>query len=471
MNVRILATLLAALIGVPMMASAESITVTVTHSGDAALATGVAPGIAVAVVHNGKIVTAQGFGYADIAAKRAVTPDTRFAIGSVTKQFTAAAIMLLVHDGKLRLDDTLATYVPRLPNAKAITLRMLLNQTSGLHNYPLLSEHLWPMKGKISTSTILSYLASDRPDFSPGTKWAYSNANYAALAAVIEKASGESYGTFLQRRFFAPLAMANSGYGFLAQTNAPIAVGYEKGQAEIPALSLDLYSGAGGIVSSADDLARWDIALMSNTLLGKADIETMWTPGELSDGSKNDYAMGWVPTQIAGHREVWHNGLAPDAGGYCYNAVFPDDHVAVVVLTNGFGASGIPERIVAHVAASFGIGEPPAEPTIPPTAPGDTPNIDALAQKFWNQLATNTIDTSLLGVNFATALTPALRSQTAQGIAILGPVKSWTYVGTRSLGDGITAYRYHLLFASGQAHDWALVLDQVGKIVGSRLIK
>ncbi|MHB8463023.1 MAG: serine hydrolase domain-containing protein, partial [Vulcanimicrobiaceae bacterium] len=370
MNVRALVVLLALFIGATTMTSAESITATVTSSGDTALATGVAPGIAVAVIHDGKIVAAQGFGYANIATKVAVTPETRFAIGSMTKQFTAAAIMLLVHDGKLRLDDTLATYVPTLPNAKTITLRMLLNHTSGLHNYPSLSEHLWPLNGSIATSTILSLLASDHPDFAPGTKWVYSNANYAALAAVIEKVSGESYSTFLQRRIFSPLGMSQSGFGFRAQTNAPISVGYKNGQPEIPALSLDLYSGAGGIVSSADDLARWDIALTSKTLLGKADVETMWTPGALSNGTPIPYAMGWIPTRIAGHREIWHNGLAPDAGGYCYNAVFPDDHVAVVVLTNGLGAMGIPERIVAQVAASFGIGQPPAAPTTPQTAPG-----------------------------------------------------------------------------------------------------
>ncbi len=470
MIIRILAALLALFISAPMMASAESISAIIASSGETALKTGVAPGIAIAVVRNGTIIAAQGFGYANITTKRAVTPDTRFAIGSLTKQFTAAAIMLLVNDGKLRLDDTLAAYFPALPNAKTITLQMLLNQTSGLHTYPLLSEHPWPLKGSIATSTILSYLASDHPDFLPGTKWAYSNANYAVLAAIIEKASGESYGTFLQRHIFRPLGMAKSGYGFLAQTSAPIAVGYEKGQAESPALSLDLLSGAGGIVSSVNDLARWDSALMGNTLLTKADRHAMWAAGELPDGAKIPYAMGWIPTQIAGHREVWHNGLAPGVGGYCYNAIFPDDNVAIVVLTNGFAAGGIPERIVANVAASLGIGQLPSD-TKPQSAPGDDPNIDALAQKFWSQLASNTVDSSLLEAKFADALTPSLRSETAQGITIMGPVKSWTFVGKSRLGEGLLAYRYHLIFVSGQTHDWAIVIDHAGKIAGSRLVQ
>ena len=471
MNIRFFASLACLVAALSCAAMASTISDVVAQAGTSALASGVAPGIAIAVVHNGNIVADAGYGFADVRAKVAVTTKTRFAIGSLTKQFTAAAIMLLVRDGKLRLDDTLATYVPSLPNAKRITLCMLLNQTTGLHNYPLLAEHPWPTQGHITTATILSFLAQDRSDFSPGSKWAYSNANYAALTAVIEKVSGESYSSFLQQRIFAQVGMRESGFGYAAQVDAPIARDYVQGKADTQRLSLDLFSGAGGIVSSAHDLALWDRALMSGTLLPHSDVAAMWSAGAIRDGRKIAYGMGWIPSKISGHREVWHNGLAPGAGGYCYNAIFPDDHLAIVVLTNGFAASGVPERIVADIAASYGIGLPPTDTRAPEPAANDNPKIDALAKTFWGQLANNAIDSTLLEPAFASALTPSLRAQIGQGIAMFGPVQSWTFLGRTELSKDLVGYRYRLIFASGLSHDWAIVIDHAGKIAGSRLIK
>jgi D-alanyl-D-alanine carboxypeptidase len=435
-----------------------------------ALANGVAPGIALAVVRDGRIVYEAGFGKADVAAHRPVTAETPFAVGSVSKQLTAAAIMLLVRAHKIALDDALAKYVPILPNAKQITLRMLLNQTSGLHNYPLLSEHAWPLHGPIALSKIIAILATDKPDFVPGTKWEYSNANYAVLAAVAEKVSGMPFGDFLRERVFAPLQMNDSGYGYAAQQTGRVAVGYVGATPETPPLSLDLGSGAGAVVSSAHDLALWDISLMGATLLSKTEIARMWRPGQLRDGSVTDYAMGWVPANVAGHREVWHNGLAPGAGGYCYNAIFPADNLAVAVLTNGFGAAGSPERMVQQIAAAYGIGTPPAAATVPTPAPGADPTIDALARALWDELTSGKLDRSTLSPQFSAVLTPTLLAQTQQGIMTLGTLRSFTFIG-KSEGNGLTIYRYSLTFASGAEREWAVAIAPDGKIAGSRLLR
>jgi D-alanyl-D-alanine carboxypeptidase len=153
--------------------------------GRQALATGAAPGIALAVAYKGRIVYEGGFGFANVAANDPVTANTRFAIGSLTKQLTAAAIMLLVRKSKISLGDELSQYVPSLPGAGQITLRMLLDQNSGLHNYPLLSEHAWPTQGAIPLASLIAILSTDKMDFPPGAEWEYSNANYAALAAVV----------------------------------------------------------------------------------------------------------------------------------------------------------------------------------------------------------------------------------------------------------------------------------------------
>ncbi len=315
------------------------------------------PGFAFAVLWRGQLVFAKGYGIADVAGKTPVTPATRFAIGSITKQFTAAAVLMLAEQGKLTLDDRLAEYVPTMPNANTITLRMLLNQDSGLHNYPNTREHNWPIAGRISPEKIIAILQTDKPDFAPGEKWAYSNTNYALLAYVVTRASGMAYEDFLAHNIFSKVGMHDSGSGFAAQEGT--ATPYEGKAGDFheakPRISLDLFYGAGSMVSTAEDLARWDAALMGNTLLKPESLLALWTNGTLPDGQPVKYAMGFIATSIGQHREVWHNGYSPRAGGYCFNAIFPDDELAVVVLANAPDAAfrGVPEKMVGRVLALY----------------------------------------------------------------------------------------------------------------------
>jgi len=211
--------------------------------------TGVTPGMAVAVVRDGRIVFERGYGVADVVKKTGVTPQTPFSIGSMTKQFTAVGILMLAQEHRLSLDDPLSKYVPQLPNAKRITLRELLWQTSRLRNYPDTREHAWPLHGSIAPAALFAFMATDKPVFAPGTQWGYSNTNYAALADVVaSRASGASYGAFLQSHIFGPLGMTQSGYGYAAQQSLAVAAAYTgKPFAPYPlTLSLDLYYGAGG---------------------------------------------------------------------------------------------------------------------------------------------------------------------------------------------------------------------------------
>lgn len=436
--------------------------------GDKAVATRIAPGIAIAVVSGGHILYEGGFGLADVAAHQAATATTRFAIGSLTKQLTAAAIALLVGEGKVSRDDALSKYVPSLPNARQITLRMLLDQTSGLHNYPMTTEHDWPLEGPIDLKRIVAILSTDKPDFAPGARWEYSNANYAALAAVVEKASGMPYGAFLQTRIFAPLHMNASGFGYAAQRSGGIAVGYENGKPEKGTLSLDLYSGAGGAISSAHDFALWDSALLRGTLLPASYLDTVWRDGVATDDPSTRYANGWVLAHLAGHRQMWHNGLVGIGGGYCYNAIFPDDDLAVVVFTNGEGAGGLPESMAQQIAASYGVGS--AAMAAPTAAPGDDAAIDARARSFWNQLTLGNVDRSKLTPQFADALTPALLAEVRQGIALLGKLRSFTFVGERQ-DDGAAVYRYALTFVNDIEHEWDVWVAPDGKIAGSKLVR
>jgi len=315
------------------------------------------PGFAFLVCAGGSAVFAKGYGVADLEVEDSVTPETRFAIGSLTKQFTAAAILLLYEEGRLSLEDRLEAYVPGMPNGNQITLRMLLNQNSGLHNYPNTREHDWPRAGVIQPDQIIRILKTDEPDFAPGERWAYSNTNYAMLAEVIAQVSGDSYSNFLSSRIFGPLSMAQSSNGFVAQ--AGTATPYEWAAngfvATEPRLSLDLFYGAGSGVSTVQDLARWNEALMSERLLTSESLRELWTEGRLPSGKPMGYAMGFVPAILGSHRELWHNGYSPRAGGYCLHAIFPDDGLAVVVLANGSAQSfrGMPEKMVKDVLALY----------------------------------------------------------------------------------------------------------------------
>jgi CubicO group peptidase (beta-lactamase class C family) len=438
--------------------------------GNRASATGAAPGIALAVAYKGRIVYEGGFGFANVATNDPVTANTRFAIGSLTKQLTAAAIMLLVRERKISLSDDLSSYVPSLPGAGQVTLRMLLDQNSGLHNYPRLSEHAWPTQGAIPLASILAILSTDKLDFPPGTKWEYSNANYAALAAVVERVSGVPFGTFLRTQIFEPLHMTASDFGYAAQQRGAVAIGYLNGKPETPPLSLDLYSGAGGAVSSVHDLALWDLALMRGALISPSYLATVWHDGAPAGQGMQRYTMGWVLETLSGHRELWHSGLTPNVGGYCYNAIFPDDDLAVVILTNGFGGRGLPERMAQEVAAAYGIGAPPQPVAVPTVAPGDAPAIDTLVRAFWNQLATDDVDRSKLTSEFSTVLTPQLLARVQQGFALLGKLNSFTFSG-KSVANDLTTYRYTLIFATGAEHELDVSITPDGKIAGSRLVR
>jgi D-alanyl-D-alanine carboxypeptidase len=316
-----------------------------------------APGFALLVWSHGSIVFAKGYGFADLAGRSPVTPDTRFAVGSITKQFTALSILLLVERRQVSLEDKLGEFVPGMPNANELTLRMLLNQVSGLHNYPNTHEHPWPLRGRVPPEKIVKILMTDKPDFAPGAKWEYSNTNYAMLAQVVSRVSGVSYSDFLSRNIFAPLGMTSSGNGFDAQgdTATPYKGSAGSFAPAKPEISLDLFYGAGSIVSTARDLARWDAALVSNKLLTAQLTRELWTNATLPSGQSTNYAMGFVATTIGSHREVWHNGYTPHAGGYCLNAIFPDDDLAVVVLSNAPDQSfrGEPEKMAQEVLALY----------------------------------------------------------------------------------------------------------------------
>ena len=439
---------------------------------DAAAATSqaaaLAPGFSIAVLRDGRIVYAKGFGFSNVAKKTAASADTPYAVGSISKQFTAAAVLLLMQDGKLSLNDALSKYFPQMPNATSITLRNLLNQTSGLHNYPSMVEHTWPLAGAVSLRQVLDILQTDKPDFAPGAQWEYSNTNYAVLAAVIEKVSGKPYAAFLKARIFDRLGMKNSGAGFSAQSRLPIATAYEGAApySEQVHYSLDLYTGAGSVVSTVRDLSKWDDALLHGRLLKPASWKLMSTVGALANGNPTNYGMGFIPDRLGGHREVWHNGLTPGAGGYGINALFPDDGLAIVVLSNGYNFSGQPERLVRSIFSAYYPDALPKPQTFVPAA-GEDYAVTVRAKEWVHRLQTADIDRTQLTPEMSQALTATLVQQVAGEVGTLGAPLTFQFAGKQA-GAGFTAYAYRVEFRAG-VRRFIIAIDGAGKIGGRQM--
>ncbi|WP_425477055.1 serine hydrolase domain-containing protein [Luteimonas cucumeris] len=310
---------------------------------------GEVPGASVLVIHDGKPVVSRSYGYADLEARVAATPQTNYRLASVSKQFTAAAVLLLAEDGRLGLDDPVRKWLPTLPaSADAVTLKHLLTHTSGLVDY---EDVMAPdATVQVHDADVLHLLESqDRTYFSPGSEYRYSNSAYALLALIVEKASGQRYATFLRERIFAPLGMDDTvAYEQGVSTVANRAYGYSLADGEwqrTDQSSTSAVLGDGGIYSSIADLAKWDAALYDDRLLSDASRKLAFTPWTKTDDPTVEYGYGW---RITGET-VWHSG---ETIGFRNVIVrYPQRGLTVVVLTNRDDPE--PYRKALQIAALF----------------------------------------------------------------------------------------------------------------------
>jgi CubicO group peptidase (beta-lactamase class C family) len=326
-----------------------------------------APGGAVLVLENGRVVFERGYGVSDLRSLRKIDAQTNFRLASCTKQFTAMAIMLLVHDGKLHYEDRLTDVFPDFPAyGKSISIRNLLNHTSGLLDYEDLraqqpagtpEEKL----SQIKDAGVLEILEQQKTTkFPPGTKWDYSNSGYAVLAMVVQKVSGEPFGDFLHDRIFAPLKMnATLAYEKGKNTVSNRAYGHtHEGGAwhQMDQSSTSAVLGDGGVYSSLDDLAKWDRALAQHTLLRAEEMKPAITPVKVSDGSVQEpdgtpaaYGFGWFLNPYKGHPRMWHYGET--VGFRTTIQRFVDQKLTIIVLCNRDDL--VPANLALEVADLF----------------------------------------------------------------------------------------------------------------------
>jgi CubicO group peptidase (beta-lactamase class C family) len=294
------------------------------------------PSASIAVVRDGAIAYEQAYGDMRVTPKRPAVPGARYAIGSVSKQFTATAILLLAEDGKLSLDDRVAKWLPDLTRAGDITIRQLLSMTSGYQDYYPQDYVFEAMQKPVTARGILDQWAKKPLDFEPGTRWQYSNTNYTAAGVIIEKVTGGTLIDFRRRRVFTPLKMMSVvdletqhlGDGDPARYRRN-AVGPLR--AAVPEAPGWIFA-AGQLAMTAHDLALWDIAMIDQKLLRPASYREQRTDVLLTNGQGTRYGLGIGVTALNGHRMLSHGGAV--SGFASQNAVFPDDRVAVVVFGN-----------------------------------------------------------------------------------------------------------------------------------------
>lgn len=310
------------------------------------------PRLAVLVVRDSKIIKTGTYGYANVELKTPVSKKTVFELGAVTKQFTAAGILLLAQDGKLSLDDKINRYLkdPQ-PSWNNITIRHLLNHTSALKSYTDITNG-FELTRHLTEREFVEKINAYTLQFQPGERFKYGNTGYYLLGRIIENVSGQKYWDFLHERIFKPLGMQASGDRNPDRLIPNRADGYEKnnyGKLVNRDYNITDFFAAGGMAANLEDLAKWEAALHSDRLLKASSKEQMWSPTKLKDGSTKQYGFGWG-LESTGHKNYGHSG---DTSGFSASfQMFPDDHLTVIVLCN-LGEESLASILADKVAAFY----------------------------------------------------------------------------------------------------------------------
>jgi len=308
------------------------------------------PGLSLAVIKDGHIILAKGYGMANVEHQVPVKPETVFQSGSMGKQFTATAVMMLVEEGMLSLDDKITKYFTDAPPGwQGITVRHLLTHTAGTTDYP----RDFDFRRDYSEAELLQRAEAIPLAFQPGERWSYSNLGYVMLGILVHKVSGKFYGDFLQERVFKPLGMTTARIISEADVVPNRAAGYRLVKGELknqdwvsPTLNT---TADGALYLTVYDMAKWDAALYSEELLKRSSLEQMWTPVKLNSGQTEKYGFGWSLGEVRGHHLIEHGGAWQ--GFKSHIARYVDDKLTVVVFANL--AQGNPTKIAHSVAALY----------------------------------------------------------------------------------------------------------------------
>jgi len=316
------------------------------------------PGAAALVMKDGKVVLRKGYGLANLELGVPVSPDMVFELGSITKQFTAASILLLQERGQLRVEDGITKYLPDYPtHGQKITIEHLLTHTSGVPSYTGMAEWRPRVREDMKLQDLIAIFKDKPLDFNPGEQWNYSNSGYILLGAIVEKVAGKSYEQFVEEEIFQKLGMAHSRYGHAEEIVPLRATGYGRdgnGFRNAEYLSMTQPYAAGSLMSTVDDLAIWGRALESEALLKKASLDRMFTSFKLNSGVSTHYGYGIAVSDFEGERVVEHGGGI--FGFVTHMARVPKEHVFVAILSNNEASDPDPGALALRILAK-GVGK------------------------------------------------------------------------------------------------------------------
>lgn len=428
------------------------------------------PAAGVAVVRGGKVILAKGYGAADIESRTAANENTAFQIASVTKQFTAVAVMMLVEDGKLKLDDTLGKYVADVPAKwSGVTIRQLLNQVSGIPNYTAGGKLV---HDKVYTQAEILALVKDLPHrFEPGTRWEYSNTNYFLLGMVIEKVSGKPYADFMRDRIFKPLGMTSTVINTSGSKIKNAALGYERSAAGWQRSRVDDPSqpwAAGAIVSTPADMAKWAVAVGEGKLIKKASWDEALTSGKLADGNPANYGFGWQIRKFGETSHISHGGGI--AGFNSFIARFPAEDLTVVVLTNTIGpaqelAFEIAGVYLPKVAAE--VAKQQAAKNVAAIADAD-PETTKFLRSVFEGMVRGEGDPAHYSEEMRKVMFPDNITQLKGPLGGQGPMKAFELLSTETI-EGNKRRVYRAIFESGFKVRVHFTIDSQGKIAGANV--
>jgi CubicO group peptidase (beta-lactamase class C family) len=377
-------------------------------------------GLSIALVRDGRVILDKSYGTAMLPDGPALTTDTPLAIGSVTKQFACAGLLLLEEDGKLSARDPVARYFPDLTGAGAVTLYDLMTHASGYPDYYPLDFLDRRMRQAIAPDELIRRYAGGKLDFPPGSRWSYSNTGYIIMGRVVEKVTGQPFGRFLEQRIFKPLGMARSVYepmpdgAGLARGHTSFALG---GAEPAPPEASGWLGAAGGIYATAGDLAKWDLALIEGKVLKPASLKLMTKPRELSSGKVAEYGCGLSVGRRNGETVWSHSGAV--SGFHAYNAMIPRTRSAVILLSNAehVDDAGLHRELLALLLRD----EAKREEVVPVVA---GPPVKDVVRTFFQQMQSGEVDRSQLGEEFSLFLSAERLQAAAPRLKELGEPES-----------------------------------------------
>ncbi len=420
----------------------------------AVLASTGAPSASIAVVRGGTIVYEQGYGEARTEPKTPAATGMRYAIGSVSKQFTAAAVLMLVEEGKLSLDDRVAKWFPKLTRANEITIRNLLSMTSGYQDY-------WPqdfvfpdMQRATTADAIMQRWAGKALDFEPGSKWQYSNTNYVIAAAIVERVAGVPFMDFLRARIFTPLKMtsvADYNEGPLSSSDAGMYLRNALGPLRTaPKEAQGWLFGAGQLAMTAHDLALWNQSVIGRTLLKPQSYDVMQRDMLLTTGTATGYGLGVSISTPGGRRRISHGGAV--SGYTTSNEVLPEERAAITVFTNIYpGAAGAPGQIASRIRNII----------LAPAADPDTA-ADVLARRIYDGLLRGTVDRAFFTPAANAYFTPQVLTDYQNSLTPLGAPTEFTRQGDSVRGG--MKLRFYRIRAGSVIMDLTTMTMPDGKI-------